>query len=259
MDNDGDGQPDGEVDWADKRINGIKFDSNLPACLESMILDLMLGNFPYSDSMGNIELIEDTFNTLGTGNPSGIDFVTTYKVANISGNGLTSPISYDSTTNIYSVDITIDTDLIANGTKLGIVKTVLHESIHAYLKYLAKQFPAYFNNPNGSFSTLVAAFQTYNNSNDAHHTYMAGIITNMANNISNFVQERYGYPVSTPDYYEAVCWSGITHLTNGNLNPLFSNNYPSQSDQQNILKIFNTENGTASYPGYSPLINNNCN
>jgi hypothetical protein len=88
---------------------------------------------------------------------------------------------------------------------------------------------------------------------------MASIITNMANNISNFMQEKYDYPAATIDYYEAVCWSGITHLTDGTLDPLFTNNYPNFNDQQNIIKIFNTENGTASYSGYTPLIDNNCN
>jgi len=61
------------------------------------------------------------------------------------------------------------------------------------------------------------------------------------------------------DYYEAICWSGLTHLTDGSLNPLFSNNYPNFEDQQDIIKKFNTENGTATYSGYSPLIDNNCN
>ena len=81
----------------------------------------------------------------------------------------------------------------------------------------------------------------------------------MSSNLSNFVQEKYNYPTSSSAYYEAVCWSGLTHLSNGSVNPLFSNNYPDSNDQNNIIKIFNTENGTASYPGYSPLIDNNCN
>ncbi|MGB1307896.1 MAG: hypothetical protein ACPG6B_03230 [Oceanihabitans sp.] len=51
----------------------------------------------------------------------------------------------------------------------------------------------------------------------------------------------------------------MTHLTTGSINPLFSSIYPSVIDQENIIKIFNTENGTATYSGYSPLIDNNCN
>ena len=92
------------------------------------------------------------------------------------------------------------------------------------------------------------------------HIYMANIISNMSSNISNFVEEKYGYPVNTEnDYYEAVCWSGMTHLTDGTINPVFSDNYPDFDDQLNIIKIFNTENGTATYSGYTPLIDNNCN
>src|SRR5690606_17034282 len=55
----------GEVDFEENRINGIKLDSNLPPCTQNMLLDLMLGNFPYSDTMGNIELINSTFEILG--------------------------------------------------------------------------------------------------------------------------------------------------------------------------------------------------
>lgn len=262
QDNDQDGEPDGEVDWDERRINGIKFDSSLPDCLESMIMDLMLGNFPYSDSMGSIELITDTFNALGVGNPLGIDFVTTYKVANISGNGSTSG-SYNSTNQQFEISVTIDEDLVNNGTKLALVKTILHESIHAYLLYIKQSNPTYFNSSD-EFSQLVIDYSNYTDSNDPQHIYMAGLIEDMASNVGNFVSEKYGYPSPSSSgtilaHYEAVCWSGITHLTTGNLNPLFSNNYPDPNDQQNIIKIFNTENGTASYPGYLPLINNNCN
>jgi hypothetical protein len=65
--------------------------------------------------------------------------------------------------------------------------------------------------------------------------------------------------------YDIVAWSGIALLPDPTgtapfiENPVFILNYPSSIDRDNILKIFNTENGTATYPGYSPLINNNCN
>jgi len=249
----------GEVDFDEERINGVRLDSNLPPCLESMILDLMLGNFPYSDSMENIELIEDTFSSLGGSySPNPIGIVVTYKTGNISGSGETASQGYDSSTQTINITVTISDSLVNNGTKIAIVKTILHESIHAYLLKLKQEYPLYFNSSD-EFSQLVSDYQNYTNANDPQHIYMASIITNMANNVSNYVQEKYAYPQSTIDYYEAVCWSGITHLTTGSLNPLFSNNYPSSNDQENIIKIFNTENGTASYQGYSPLINNNCN
>jgi hypothetical protein len=249
----------GDVVFDEKKINGIKLSKSLPACLQSIILDLMLGNFPYSDTMGNIELIEDTFITLGTNNnPNPIGIVVNYKVDSISGNGQTTGQGYDPNTQTININVTISENLVNNGTKLALVKTVLHESIHAYLMVLKQQYPAYFNTSN-DFSQLVLDYQNYTNPNDPQHIFMASLITDMANNVSNFVQEKYGYPQVSIDYYEAVCWSGITHLTNGNLNPLFSNNYPDPNDQNNIIKIFNTENGTATYSGYSPLINNNCN
>src|SRR5690606_4067887 len=249
----------GEVDFEENRINGIKLDSNLPPCTQNMLLDLMLGNFPYSDTMSNIELINSTFEMLGGSySSSPMGFVTTYKVGEIDGNGQTSPAELDSE-GVYQVTVTISENLVVNGTKLALIKTILHESIHAYLRYVAKQYPLLFTDPDGEFSTLVAGWQEYQNNNDAHHLYMAELVSEMALNVSNFIQEKYGYPASTTEYYEAVCWSGITHLANGSLNPVFSDNFPNSDDQYHIIKVFNTENGTETYSGYEPLVDNNCN
>ncbi|HLV38785.1 hypothetical protein [Xanthomarina sp.] len=249
----------GEVDFEENRINGIKLDSNLPPCTQNMLLDLMLGNFLYSDTMGNIELINSTFEILGGSySSSPMGFVTTYKVGEIDGNGQTSPAELDSE-GVYQVTVTISENLVENGTKLALIKTILHESIHAYLRYVAKQYPLLFTDPDGEFSTLVAGWQEYQNNNDAHHLYMAELVSEMALNVSNFIQEKYGYPASTTEYYEAVCWSGITHLANGSLNPVFSDNFPNSDDQYHIIKVFNTENGTETYSGYEPLVDNNCN
>lgn len=213
----------------------------------------MFGNFPYADSMGNIELIEDTFITLGGSyNPNPIGLVVTYKTGDISGNGVTAGSGYDPSTQTMNISVTIGDNLVNNGTKVVLIKTILHESIHAYLMKIKFQYPSYFNSSD-EFSQLVLGYQDYTNSNDPEHIYMANIIENMAQNLSNFVQEKYFYPNSSIDYFEAICWSGLTHLTNGSLNPLFEVNYPNFEDQQHIIKIFNTENGTASYSGYSPL------
>lgn len=261
---------DGEVDVEEKRINGIKLDSNLPPCLESIILDLMLGNFPYTESIVDISLIEDVFNTLGIGNPLGIEIEYTYKTANIAGSGETSPLVWDSASNRWNCTITISEDLVNNGTKLALIKTVLHESIHGYLKYMRKEYPLVFNNPNGSFSDLIAAYQVHTDNNYAQHVYMANLIEDIATNIGNYVSENYGYPSPSSSgtalsHYEAVSWSGIALISDpiSTLpyieNPVFVSVYPDANDRLNIRKIFDTENGTASYSGYSPLINNNCN
>lgn len=182
----------------------------------------------------------------------------TYKAGEISGNGETAGTGYDAATETINISITISNNLINKGTKLAIAKTILHESIHAYLLKIKFLYPTFFGSSN-EFSQLALDYRNYSNNNDADHTYMSNIIANISSNISNFVQEKYSYPTSSSAYYEAVSWSGLTHLTNGSINPLFSDSYPNNDDQNNIIKIFNTENGTASYQGYSPLINNNCN
>jgi hypothetical protein len=99
---------------------------------------------------------------------------------------------------------------------------------------------------------------------------MANMIQDIATDIGNFAAQNYAYPLpsSSPEtlaYYEAVSWSGVALLADPTgaapyiENPVFVANYPNLNDRDNIVKIFNTENGTAVYPGYLPIINNNCN
>lgn len=255
----------------DDVTNGIILDSSLPDCLESMIMNLMLGVFPYSQIAPKTELISEVFQTLGSGNPEGIDLVTTYKMGNIGAkNGETSTAILNPITNKYEISITISESLMINGTKLAIAKTVLHESIHAYLEYIAKQYPSVFVNTNGDFSKLVAAWQVYNNKNYAQHIYMANLIEDIATNIGNFVSEQYGYPSPFSSglvlsHYEAVSWSGIALLSDPTNvlpyieNPIFIENYPDLNDRITIVNIFNNENDTTLSNGSLPLINNKCN
>ncbi|MEZ4793773.1 MAG: hypothetical protein R2783_10005, partial [Gelidibacter sp.] len=257
----------GEVDFEESRINGIKLGSNLPNCASSMVLNFMLKNPENSTST---LLIDKVFSALGNGMPiNDRDFITTFRVGNISGNGATTVV-YNPTTQKYEATVTLSQNLINNGTKLAVAKTILHESIHAFLKYTAKQFPLLFTNPDGDFSTLVAAWQVHNDENYAQHVYMANLIEDMATDLGLFTSEQYFYPdpfISSVSiaYYEAVAWSGVALISDPTgaapyiENPVFVQIYPSANDRDNIIKIFNTENGTATYSGYSPLINNNCN
>lgn len=262
----------GEVDFENKIINGIKLNSNLPHCVSSMILNLMLKN---PENSSTTRLIDEVFSALGNSmSINNRDFITEYKVDDISGNGKTV-LEFNPTTQKYEATITLSQNLINNGTKLAIAKTILHESIHSFLKYTAKQFPITFIDPEGDFSTLVAAWQLHKNENYAHHVYMTTLIEEMATNIGLFLSENYSYPdpIGNPQtlfYYESVVWSGIAEIRNPSNpgpdsapniieNPLFVDNYPNLTDRNNIKKIIHTENGTQSFSGYSPLINNNCN
>ena len=240
----------GEVDFPNNKINGIKLNSNLPHCVSSMILNLMLKN---PENSSTTTLIDEVFSALGSGMPiNDRNFITEYKVGNISGNGKTD-VEFNSTTQKYEATVTISQNLINNGTKLAIAKTVLHESTHAFLKYTAYQFPQSFTNPNGDFSTLVAGWMAHNNLGYAHHVYIPTLIEDIATDIGLFVSENYFYlsPYDSPSnlfYYEAVAWSGIAYVedptTQGTqiINPIFFTNYPNATNQQEIINILTAEN-----------------
>tara|TARA_R110000868_G_scaffold47429_1_gene155556 strand:- start:300 stop:809 length:510 start_codon:yes stop_codon:yes gene_type:complete len=154
---------DGEVDFDDKRINGIKLDSSLSTCMVSMILDLMLGDFedPLSPPP-TTELIDEVFDILGGSFVANDrDFITIYKVGNIGSKNGETTVTWNQNTSRYEATIIISENLVNNGTKLAVAKTVLHESIHAFLEYTSKQFPLVFNNTNGDFGKLVAAWQVH--------------------------------------------------------------------------------------------------
>ena len=252
----------GYVDFEEKRINNIRIDGSVPECLQNIIFDLALGNV-FQSTNSPITLIKDIFDLIGNPTPQGsLPIEVTYKMSDlIDKNGETTP-AFDNTTNTLGITIIIDSDLVNNGTKLGISKTVLHESLHAYLLYLKQLYHNTFNTTE-DLNQLLLDYQVYSNLTDPQHIYMATIIDEFAFNLKNFCIDNYSYPAYTNiSYYEAVSWSGLTKIgpTNNQIdNPVFVQNYPNLADRLNILRIANTESGFEIIPGYQKLIDNNCN
>lgn len=246
----------------------VKIASELKdTCAEEIIWDFLLEDF--SNPFVSDPLINETFDALSsTGSPINI----TYTSQNITGHGHTSEPVYNPITGKYDIEIKIDTDLMNNGTKLAIAKTILHETLHAYLLYVRRTNPQSFNDENGDFSDLVKGYNTHKHLGYAHHVYMANLISNVGSQLSHYAINYMGYPNhsnSYPtntinEYYEYVAWSGIaiTPYNSSNdvtINPVFSSMYPSTADQNKIINIFNSENFGTVVDGYSPIINNNCN
>ncbi|MDH7912136.1 hypothetical protein [Winogradskyella sp. SYSU M77433] len=244
--------------------------SILGTCVEDILNDLVLNDFSSSNPFNNTSLIEEVFDEI-TGNNSSISV--TYKIENISGNGSTSAPVLNTTTGKYEMTIKIDTDIVNNGTKIAITKTILHETIHAYLRYLQKTNPSDFSDPNGDFSDLVTAWQSYRNLGYAHHVYMATLISQIGQQLSVYAIDSLGYPSNNNSYmnsdmygyYEAIAWSGIAVITNPSNpqqqinNPLFTANYSNLVEQQLIISIFTAENTGQSHNGILPLVGDNCN
>ena len=251
-------------------FENINIDQSLKdTCAESIIIDFILKDF--SNPFNNNPLINRTFDKLSS-QPSDINII--YKAENIGGNGTTLPAQLNSSTGKWDIVVKIDTDLISNGTQIAVAKTILHESIHAYLRYLQKQNPTVFHT-NSDFTDLVAAFQVYSDNSYAQHVYMAGLIQEMGQQLSDYAINNLNYPDtgssypsgSISEFYEAISWSGIALIddpTTNTLgayiyNPVFLQNYTQASDQQQIIDNFTAENTGQNSNNTTPLINNSCN
>lgn len=75
-----------------------------------------------------------------------------------------------------------------------LAKTIFHETIHAYLRYIQKTNPIGFNSPTGDYADMVAAYAVHNNLNYAQHVYMANLIENVGYQLQQYAINHLGYP-----------------------------------------------------------------
>jgi hypothetical protein len=97
-----------------------------------------------------------------------------------------------------TITITLDDDYMRRGSKLAIARTIIHESVHAYLEYI------YDSAPGGSFSSLLRKYYNDNNSkNISQHIFMTQYVEAMANSLA-----FYHNNVLPIQYYKDMAWSG---------------------------------------------------
>ncbi|WP_435254500.1 hypothetical protein [Tenacibaculum sp. A30] len=123
--------------------------------------------------------------------------------------------------NTKGFDITLDTDLVKDATKLFIAKTVIHESLHAYIHYIMRE------NPGSTMtSTLKKYFSKYNSSNLTEHEFMGQYVEALAYSLSSY--DNHQQPM---DYYKALSWAGLES----------SSAYQALSNKTQIEKIIKNE------------------
>ncbi len=254
-------------------VDQINIDSSLRnTCAEDIIRDFTLEDFTDNISDINVQgLINTVFDSLSSTGPVDV----TYTSGNISGNGVTSIPARNPTTGKWETTITLSNTLLNNGSKIAVAKTILHESIHAYLKYVQVTDPANFNSPSGKYRDMVSAWAAYNDLNYAQHVFIATLVKGVGKQLEKYATDFLGYPnqgiINNPYaphsksfYYEALSWSGVAQITDPTgvspwiNNPVFLAAYPSMSDRQNIIDIFTAENTGTVSNGQSPILNNNC-
>lgn len=119
-------------------------------------------------------------------------------------NGSTRP-TYDRINKV--VTTTFDSHKYVGGSDLAIARTILHESVHAYLV-------AYFGidglAANQTYSKLIEDFNKIKDSNQAHHNEMVNsFVATIADDLKTFGKSQ-GYTL-TDQFYNDMAWGGLTN------------------------------------------------
>ncbi|WP_428742304.1 hypothetical protein [Tenacibaculum sp.] len=102
--------------------------------------------------------------------------------------------------NTNGFNITLDTDLVKDATKLFIAKTAIHESLHAYIHYVMRTSPT-----SSMYSTLMSLHKSSGNkSNLTEHEFMGQYVEALAYSLSSYDNHQQNI-----DYYKALSWAGL--------------------------------------------------
>ncbi|MBE7641492.1 hypothetical protein GUB10_14220 [Salegentibacter sp. BLCTC] len=119
--------------------------------------------------------------------------------------------------------INLDTDLLADATKLSIAKTIIHETTHAWINYTLQE-----NRTSDMVTDLNLIYQRFKNQNRAfnltQHEFMGQYVEVFSNSLSVYDNHRF-----SKDYYVNLSWGGLeTSTSYSQLN--------NQNEIQNIIR-----------------------
>lgn len=213
--------------WEDDQI----LDSQLKPCMQNIMADLK------NLTNGSIARIIQKF----SGTIPGYNWEVKDGVLPSGQNAFTSQL-YNKTTG--TVTTTFDSNKLANASDLSVARTILHESIHAYLVTYFRVDPA---NASKSYPDLVKDYATQmygGSSNDIQH---AEFVRNFVNDIAIALSElggNRGYNQHF-QFYQDLAWGGLTHMFNSSggvtETPWFLSAFPNQSDRNRVINVINVE------------------
>ncbi len=149
--------------------------------------------------------------------------------------------------NTTGATITISDNYLANATELSIARTMIHESVHAYINALYSnvvQFNSF------TFRQKVEKYAKDKGytigTNNFHHEFMGQYVDAMAYSLYEWDKE-YGTGGNLGwEYYRAMAWGGLFQMDeNGNIvseTDSFKELNPNPSDRQKIADIVLNEN-----------------
>ncbi len=145
-------------------------------------------------------------------------------------NAATSP-KYNNNTG--TVTTTFDSQKFNNASDLAIARTILHESVHAYLVAYYKTDPnAYLMD----YGKLLEKWLIEKNSdlNAFQHDLMTkNFVSDISTSLKEFGTNK-GYSISN-QFYGDLAWGGLAQNKDGTLTEVFKNMVPNISDQQRII------------------------
>jgi hypothetical protein len=169
------------------------------------------------------------------------DFVI-FNSSNISKNGKTTTKVFNQNTGKYDVKIELSNNYLNQATQLSVVRTIIHESIHAYLLH-----EQYTNTTGDLYQDLTKyAFSNgYAQGNQLHHEFMPQFIDAIAYSLWSW-DMAYGSKGQIPlSYMKDLAWGGMTSFRNpdGTIEyyDSFKANFPDQLDKNRIEKNIKNE------------------
>lgn len=144
--------------------------------------------------------------------------------------------------------ITLDDDYVVNATQLAIARTIVHETLHGYLKYINQEYPS------SDLSQLIYKYYKDNNGdpNKTHHEVMTLFAEAMGASLAAWDNHSIPPPLDPNrlNYYEALSFSG------GMIKSTSFSQLP--SEDQDLIKLANKQEGDAVNPAESSAKGTKC-
>ncbi len=145
------------------------------------------------------------------------------------------------TTGQYEITTSFNPNYLNTATQLSIARTMIHESIHAYLQYEQRANP--YDDPydairNYSFSTGIT------DPNILHHEFMPAYIEAMALSLHQWDKNYGGGGNHGWQYYKDLAWGGLTHHKikgQSVLTEAFKANFPNFNERSRAINVIQNE------------------
>ncbi|MDN3204126.1 hypothetical protein [Algoriphagus sediminis] len=137
--------------------------------------------------------------------------------------------------------ITLNNDYLKNATSLSISRTIIHETVHAYL--LENTYDMHLRTDYNTFELMVRYLEKYEEDwNDTHHAAMSDFILGMAVSLYNWDKNFGPSGGSLPfDYYYKMSFGGLLNPNKTQLIDEAKPFIPAGSSWNEINQILNNE------------------